>query len=136
MIYGLSGKIYYIDEQAEECYYLKQLTELNQDIYEYLMEVYKLNAEPEQYLRKLIEIILPVIADELQLSRDWNYRELYLSMLEAAARICRIQKYKIYTVEELQNKVRGKLKDLDGELPAFVQIISKDTLIQPQQDDI
>ncbi len=28
MIYGLSGKIYYIDEQAEECYYLKQLTEL------------------------------------------------------------------------------------------------------------
>ena len=100
------------------------------------MEVYKLNAEPEQYLRKLIEIILPVIADELQLSRDWNYRELYLSMLEATARICRIQKYKIYTVEELQSKVRGKLKELDGELPAFVQIISKDTLIQPQQDDI
>ncbi len=89
MIYGLSGKIYYIDEQAEECYYLKQLTELNMDIYEYLMQVYKLNAEPEQYLRKLIEIILPVIADELQLSRDWNYRELYLSMLEATARICR-----------------------------------------------
>ncbi len=87
-------------------------------------------------MRKLIEIILPVIADELQLSRDWNYRELYLSMLEATARICRIQKYKIYTVEELQSKVRGKLKELDGELPAFVQIISKDTLIQPQQDDI
>lgn len=136
MIYGLSGKIYYIDEQAEECYYLKQLTELNQDIYEYLMEVFKLNAEPKQYIRKLTEIILPVIADELQLSRDWNYRELYLSMLEAAARICRIQKYKIYTLEELQNKVRKKLRDMEGELPAFVQIISKDILIQPQQDEI
>ena len=32
MLYGLAGKIYYIDEQEEECYYLKQLTELSGDI--------------------------------------------------------------------------------------------------------
>ena len=76
-----------IDEQEEECYYLKQLTEVSQDIYEYCMETYKLNAEPEQYVRKLTEIILLVLAEELQLARDWNYKELYLSMLEATARI-------------------------------------------------
>ena len=131
MVYGLSGKIYYIDEQEEECYYLKQLTEVNQDIYEYCMETYKLNAEPEQYVRKLTEIVLPVLAEELQLARDWNYKELYLSMLEATARICRIRKYKIYTLQELQKKVREKLWEMEtDELPAFSQIISKEKLIQ------
>ncbi|WP_297778672.1 patatin-like phospholipase family protein [Blautia sp.] len=131
MIYGLSGKIYYIDEQEEECYYLKQLTEVSQDIYEYCMETYKLNAEPEQYVRKLTEIILPVLAEELQLARDWNYKELYLSMLEATARICRIRKYKIYTLQELQKKVREKLWEMEtDELPVFSQIISKEKLIQ------
>ena len=131
LIYGLAGKIYYIDEQEEECYYLKQLTEVNQDIYEYCMETYKLNAEPEQYVRKLTEIVLPVLAEELQLARDWNYKELYLSMLEATARICRIRKYKIYTLQELQKKVREKLWEMEtDELPAFSQIISKEKLIQ------
>ena len=94
------------------------------------METYKLKVEPGQYVRKLTEIILPVLAEELQLAKDWNYRELYLSMLEATARICRIRKYKIYTLEELQKKVREKLQETKEELPVFAQIISKEKLIQ------
>lgn len=52
-------------------------------------------------------------------------------MLEATARICRIRKYKIYTLQELQKKVREKLWEMEtDELPAFSQIISKEKLIQ------
>lgn len=130
MLYGLSGKIYYIDEQEEECYYLRQLTELSPDILRRLQEMYKLEEGQERFLRNLTEIILPVIAQEVELSKDWTYRELYLSMLEATAKMCRISKYKIYTLEELKQKVKDKIEGLSGEeVPAFVQIISKDTLI-------
>lgn len=130
VLYGLAGKIYYIDEQEKECYYLSQLTELSQDIYAYLTDVYKLELQESREVRNLIEIILPVIAEEMKLSKDWSYKELYLSILEATAKICRIQKYKIYTLQELQDKVREKLLTLEGEeLPVFVQIISKDRLL-------
>lgn len=130
VIYGLAGKIYYIDEQEKECYYLRQLTELSQDIYVYLADVYKLEVQESRAVRNLTEIILPVIAEEMKLSKEWSYRELYLSILEATAKICRIQKYKIYTLQELQDRVREKLLSLEGEeLPAFVQIISKEKLL-------
>lgn len=130
VIYGLEGKIYYIDEQEKECYYLRQLTELSQDIYVYLADVYKLEVQESRAVRNLTEIILPVIAEEMKLSKEWSYRELYLSILEATAKICRIQKYKIYTLQELQDRVREKLLSLEGEeLPAFVQIISKEKLL-------
>lgn len=130
VLYGLAGKIYYIDEQEKECYYLSQLTELSQDIYAYLTDVYKLELQESREVRNLTEVILPVIAEEMKLSKDWSYKELYLSILEATAKICRIQKYKIYTLQELQDKVREKLLTLEGEeLPAFVQIISKDRFL-------
>ncbi|MDO4469539.1 MAG: patatin-like phospholipase family protein [Bacillota bacterium] len=130
VIYGLSGKIYYIDEQEKECYYLSQLTELSQDSYAYLADVYKLELQENREVRNLTEIILPVIAEEMKLSKEWSYRELYLSILEATAKICRIQKYKIYTLRELQDKVRERLPSLEGkEFPAFVQIISKEKLL-------
>ena len=130
MLYGLEGKIYYIDESEEECYYLNQLIQLDNNIYEYLMEVCHIPKEAKQYVRNMTEIVLPVMAEELKLSKDWNYKELYLSMLEATARLCRISKYKIYTLRELQDKVYEKLYRLSGqEVPAFVQIISRDILI-------
>lgn len=129
MIYGLAGKIYYIDEHEEECYYLNQLTDLNPALCAYLAEVYKLDDSKSRWLRNLTEIILPVIAEEMKLPKEWSYKELYISMLEATAKLCRIQKYKIYTLEELRDRVKGKLQGITGEpVPPFVQIISKDML--------
>ena len=130
MIYGLAGKIYYIDEQEEGCYYLKQLIDLAPQIREYLMDVYKLEQDPNRYLRNMTEIILPALAEEMKLGKNWNYRELYLTMLEAAAKLCRVRKYQIYTVQDLQEKVWERLLKRTGEeLPAFVQVIAKDRLI-------
>ena len=75
-------------------------------------------------------LILPVLAEEMKLSKDWNYRELYLALLEATAKLCRVSKYRIYTLEQLQEAVYGKLYRLHGmDIPAFVQVISRDVLI-------
>ena len=130
VIYGLAGKIYYIDESEEECYYLKQLTDLDDLVYEYLMDTYQLPREPKLFLRNMTEVILPVLAEEMKLSKDWDYRELYLALLEATAKLCRVSKYRIYTLTQLQEAVFGKLYRLHGmDIPAFVQVISRDVLI-------
>ena len=129
-IYGLGGRIYYIEENQEECYYLNQLIDVDRIIMDYLLETYHMEPAEGMEVRTLIEVILPAIASELKLGKEWTYRELYLAMLEATAKMCRVQKYRIYTLKELQHEVNRRLYRLVGDpVPAFVQIISKDILI-------
>lgn len=52
------------------------------------------------------EQIFPELARELGLKEDWDYRELYLSILEQLARKRRISRFKVYTAEELLAKIR------------------------------
>ena len=46
---------------------------------------------------------------------------MYLSILEATAKLFKIQKYNIYTVEELITAIREK--EIQEPLPPFVYII-------------
>ena len=106
------------------------MTDLDDLVFEYLMDTYQLSRDPSLFLRNMTEVILPVLAEEMKLSKDWNYRELYLALLEATAKLCRVSKYRIYTLEQLQEAVYGKLYRLHGmDIPAFVQVISRDVLI-------
>lgn len=124
LILGLSGKIYYIEEKEEECYYLNQFLQLREERIELLMGRFHVGKR-EQWMRKLTEQILPMVAAELKLEREWTYRELYLAVLEATAKLCRVQKYRVYGLEELQNLTAGKLERMKNreELPAFVNFI-------------
>jgi NTE family protein len=126
LIYGLKGKIYYIEENYEECYYLNQLTLMSEKSKIKLCEYYKLDTKQEMLTRNCVEIAFGAIATELKLGKEWTYRELYLSMLEAAAKILRVQKYNIYTLEELKNTVQRKLtlnEKRIQELPVFIQAL-------------
>ncbi|MCI8731254.1 MAG: patatin-like phospholipase family protein [Lachnospiraceae bacterium] len=89
MIYGLKGSIYYVDAPEDERFYLNRLASLNSD----------------SGLRKFVESRLSQVAHELKLSSGWNYQELYLAVLEAAARLLQIKKYKVYTLEALETAV-------------------------------
>lgn len=122
-IYGLAGKIYYIEENQEECYYLKQLLNISKEHLQSLMSFYRMTQDEDLYTRNLLEGLLPALAVELKLGKSWTYRELYLTMLEASAKICRISKYHIYKVEELRDKVGEKLKEIedDTKLPVFMK---------------
>lgn len=128
LIYGLKGKIYYIEENHEECYYLNQLIYIPDEAKVMLCEHYKLDTKKEMLTRNCIEIAFSSIAVELKLGREWSYSELYISMLEVAAKIMRVQKYKVYTVEELKEAVLKKVTTKDNdmkELPVFVRAILK-----------
>lgn len=124
LIYGLKGKIYYIEENQEECYYLNQLIYISEDNKTTLCGHFKIDVKKETLTRNYIELALSAVASELKLSKDWSYKELYISILEAAAKLLRVQKYKIYTIEEFKEEVQNKAKiKKDLLLPVFINAI-------------
>ena len=58
--------------------------------------------------RVYTEQIFPRLAKELKLKEGWDYKELYLSILEDLAKQYRISRFKIYTVEELLRLIHKK----------------------------
>lgn len=128
MIYGLKGKIYYIEENEEECYYLRKLLQIPEEARDRLLEWYHTWEKEEGRIRAFVEKVLPGVAMELKLSREWTYKELYLAILEATAKICRVPKYRVYTVEELREEVKNRLlrmsPEKSEELPVFVWFLT------------
>jgi len=128
MIYGLKGKIYYIEENEEECYYLRKLLQIPEEARDRLLEWYHTWEKEEGRIRAFVEKVLPGVAMELKLSREWTYKELYLAILEATAKICRVPKYRVYTVEELREEVKNRLlrmsPEKSEELPVFVWFLA------------
>lgn len=96
VIYGLKGRIYYIEETQEECYYKTRI-------------------------QKLTEIERKQTAFELRMPLGCTEEELYLAMLEASAKLLRVQKYRIYTTDELFETVKKKYEEIEeaDELPEF-----------------
>ena len=124
MLYGLEGRIYYIEQTHEECYYLKKLTEVKKETAVRVLASYELNQNEGQELRNYMEIFLPLLAAELRLPKDWNYTLLYLALLETAARFLKIPRYRIYTVEELLKEIEDRAGDgIPDYLPEAVQIL-------------
>ncbi|MBQ2800988.1 MAG: patatin-like phospholipase family protein [Lachnospiraceae bacterium] len=119
MLYQLSGKIYYIDESQKECYYVRQLTNIDETVMEFVNSIYAPKSTKPTY-RAYVEDTLGIIAEVLKL-RKYDYRTLYLSILEATAKLFKVPKYSIYTVEELIDSI-GEKEEREG-LPAFVYVI-------------
>ena len=132
-IYGLKGKIYYIDENEKEWYYLEQLTNISEELMIRICLSYGATvAETDSILRTYLEEILPVIADLLKLQSGWTYKELYISILEASAKLLKVKKYNIYSVQELENEViaRYEKNSKADDIPDFVSIITKSVIIK------
>ena len=58
--------------------------------------------------RKYTETIFPQLAKELRMKEGWDYKDLYLSLLEDLAKQYRIGRFKIYTVDEMLNLIHKK----------------------------
>lgn len=124
-IYGLQGKIYYVEQTREECYYLKQLVQAKPEVRAALLEAYELDRSPEQEMRSFVELLLPLLAVELKLPKDWNYSSLYLAILETAARHCKVHRYRVYTVQQLLEETKRKIGEngIPEGMPDCVQLI-------------
>lgn len=127
VLYGLKGRIYYIDSELgeQECLlrFLIPAVVSQRFLEEYGLELEN-GASP---YRDILEKLLPVVAQELKLEKNWGYQDLYLAMLEASAKLLRVQKYQIYTENELLGEVRRKWEAMAEEkrekLPDFVEYI-------------
>ena len=100
MLYGLEGFIYYLEQTHEDEYY-------------------------EELLGGIREIEKAEIAFVLKLSLGFSDKELFMGMLEAAAKLLHIPKYQIYTVDELYDIVYKKYETLRDQmnLPRFVHVL-------------
>lgn len=117
-LYGLAGRIYYIDAPGSEPYYFdKMMSELE------LLKIYveeDLDQETRESLngyRMFTETLFPRMAVEFKLKHDWNYRDLYIAILEDLAKRLKINRFQIYTVDRLIGKIMMKLHSLDSRIP-------------------
>ena len=103
MLYGLEGIIYYIEQEHLDAWY-------------------------ERRMRDMAEMEKRALAIVLKLPVSSTDKELYMGMLEAAAKFLRIPKYKIYTVDDLRGLVLERYERLLAiapgiqELPGFMDI--------------
>lgn len=101
LIYGLEGFIYYVEQTHDEKYF-------------------------EELLGELKELEKAEIALRLKLPLGFTDKELFMGMLEAAAKIFQIPKYQIYTDEQLYDIVYEKYQKSDRmcNLPRFVHVLA------------
>lgn len=110
LLYGLDGKRYYLYAPYGEPYYFdKMMSEL---------ELLKLYLEPEigdesvkalEGYRFYTEELFPTLAKKLKLPEDWDYRDLYLGILEELAVKLKIFRYRVYTAGELAGEIHREL---------------------------
>lgn len=108
-LYGLCGRMYYIDAPNQEPYYFERMmgeTELFLPYMEMILEE-DLSEAGRDY-RTFTETLFPRTAARLKLKDGWDYKELYLAVIEEMARRERISRFAVYTVEELLKKVQKK----------------------------
>lgn len=117
-LYGLAGRIYYIDAPNSEPYYFdKMMSELE------LLKIYleeDLDRETYESLsgyRAFTENLFPKMAREFKLKEDWDYKDLYIAILEDLAKRLKISRFQIYTVDRLIGKIMMKLHSLDSRIP-------------------
>ncbi len=113
-LYGLSGRIYYIDAPNTEPYYFdKMMSEL--EFFKIYMQD-TLNEEGMAALtgyRAFTERLFPRLAGEFKLKEDWDYKDMYLGLLEDMAKRLKVKRFQIYTVDELLREIRKKFQSLD-----------------------
>lgn len=110
LLYGLSGKQFYIDTEEEEVYYFDKLMK-NISIYLPYLDIDEAEITG---IRSCTEQIFPELAYEFSLDERWDYKILYLTVLETLARKLRFNRFCIYTEVELAGKINENLKLLDS----------------------
>lgn len=103
LLYGLSGRNYYIYAPRKEAYYFDKMMSASGLFRLYLESVLKEEGEAASASggwRFYTEKLFPSLAKKLKLKDDWDYRDLYLSVLEDMALKYKVFRYRVYTVDE------------------------------------
>ena len=118
LLYGLDGRRYYIYAPYEEPYYFDRMRSELELLKIYLESV--LDEEALAYLdgyRFYTENVFPELARELKLKPDWDYKDMYLAILEELAVTFKISRYRVYKADELAREIHKSLLKAEGRLP-------------------
>lgn len=134
---GLKGSRYYIIPKKNQDYYLKFLLNISEEEVRKMEETLKLPEIP--YRRSLLEHIVPKICSIISIDDDCGYEELLIYLLEKKAENLNIERFKIYTFEELVSEVENetirKEREENSKLDKLIEkveilpIINKDEAI-------
>lgn len=100
---GLKGYKYYLEPEKERDFYLNILLSLDD---EDILEICQLIKAPHIPVRRvLFEYIVPKVGSALGLQRDFSYEDFIIGLLERKAEAIDVNRFKVYTFEELLNIV-------------------------------
>lgn len=105
-LYGLEGRHYYFDAPEPESYYFQKMMEQLDEIRAYVGE--DLDEQERKELegyRAFTERIFPELAIKLDLELNWTYKDLYLAILEEWAKSKKLNRFCVYRLEEIIEKV-------------------------------
>ncbi len=114
-LYGLYGRSYYFDAPQSEAYYFDKMMSELELVKSSLMPF--LEEEEQKSLsgyRAFTEEIFPAMAVKLKLDEGWDYKDLYVAVLEKWAKELRLPRMHIYTPDEVVQKVHIHLRKLDS----------------------
>ncbi|MGC6176688.1 patatin-like phospholipase family protein [Lacrimispora sp. 38-1] len=116
-LYDLAGRIYYIDAPKTEPYYFDKMMSEMELLKLYIKDM--TGAEGLEALtgyRAFTETLFPKLAVDFKLKEGWNYKDMYLGLLEDLAKRLKVKRFRIYTVEELLLEIRRKIHKLGAEV--------------------
>lgn len=118
LLYGLKGVHYYIDAQYDEMECYHTLVSL-------LQKYYEKKQIPDITLRKINEEALPRIASKVCKGDKWTYEEVYLKLLEHAAKALEIPRFKVYAKDELLTAIKDAFAEREySEDDNYVQLFA------------
>lgn len=120
---NLVGSKYYLNIKEDELFFINYLLNLDQQIIKRILKQLSLAEQP--YLRSFFENLIPRLVDLLEIDYQSSYTLIVVRLLEELASFLNIDRYKIYSFEELLKIVREnyqkKEKSLAEKLPAFIK---------------
>lgn len=118
-LYDLAGRIYYIDAPKTEPYYFDKMMSEMELLKLYMKDMIGENGlEALSGYRVFTETLFPKLALDFKLKEGWDYKDMYLGLLEDLAKRLKVKRFRIYTVEALLFEIRKKIHSL-GEEPSF-----------------
>ena len=119
----LKGLNYYITPLNNDKFFIDYVMSLKEDKINKLCEMFGM--EKNSGRRAVFEYIIPKVADLLGLSAKNSYEDVAYSLLEKVAEKQNIEKFKIYSSDELFSEVRGKYNlnndEFIKQIPSFLK---------------
>jgi NTE family protein len=105
----LHGKDYYFQPLNNESYIIKKLLEMPESVVNEIAMKIGINKD-YSHARKILEGIIPVLADLVDAPKKATYEEILEYVCEEAAKKIPLDRYKIYTLPEMIEQIQTKYK--------------------------